>query len=260
MIDVTQLKTCAAAFEVEVDDLLAQRLDIYARLLVEWNEKMNLTAITEPNAIVIKHFVDSLTVSRYLPEGPVALVDVGTGAGFPGVPLALYRDDIQLTLLDSLNKRLLFLKEVCTALGLPATLVHARAEEAGRQPAYRERFDVATARAVAALPTLCEYCLPLVKPHGRVYCHEGTGRGPGREKGPGGHTPFGRRTCTDRFPFAAGANRRRTRRTAAADDRQNTSYTDKISPPLYKNRQATPLTSRKRHSYSDITTAKNVVC
>ena len=89
MIDVTQLKTCAAAVEVEVDDLLAQRLDIYARLLVEWNEKMNLTAITEPNAIVIKHFVDSLTVSRYLPEGPVALVDVGTGAGFPGVPLAL---------------------------------------------------------------------------------------------------------------------------------------------------------------------------
>lgn len=173
MIDVTQLKTCAAAFEVEVDDLLAQRLDIYARLLVEWNEKMNLTAITEPNAIVIKHFVDSLTVSRYLPEGPVALVDVGTGAGFPGVPLALYRDDIQLTLLDSLNKRLLFLKEVCTALGLPATLVHARAEEAGRQPAYRERFDVATARAVAALPTLCEYCLPLVKPHGRFIAMKG---------------------------------------------------------------------------------------
>ena len=164
MIDVTQLKICAAAFEVEVDDLLAQRLDIYARLLVEWNEKMNLTAITEPNAIVIKHFVDSLTV---------ALVDVGTGAGFPGVPLALYRDDIQLTLLDSLNKRLLFLKEVCTALGLPATLVHARAEEAGRQPAYRERFDVATARAVAALPTLCEYCLPLVKPHGRFIAMKG---------------------------------------------------------------------------------------
>ena len=173
MIDIVKLKACAADLEIEVDDLLAQRLDIYARLLVEWNEKMNLTAITQPEEIVVKHFVDSLSVARCLPRGAMTLVDVGTGAGFPGVPLALYRDDIRLTLLDSLNKRLVFLKELCTALGLQATLVHARAEEAGRQPAFREQFDVATARAVAALPALCEYCLPLVKPSGRFIAMKG---------------------------------------------------------------------------------------
>lgn len=173
MIDVEKLKAYAAIFQVQVDQPLAQRLDIYARLLVEWNQKINLTAIVDPADIVVKHFIDSLTVATCLPEGPLTLVDVGTGAGFLGVPLALYRQDIRLTLLDSLNKRLLFLKELCTTLGLPVTLVHMRAEEAGRQTAYRESFDVATARAVAALPVLCEYCLPLVKVGGRFIAMKG---------------------------------------------------------------------------------------
>lgn len=163
MIDKQLLTDCAAAYGVEITPTLADRLDIYARLLVEWNEKMNLTAITDPTGIVVKHFTDSLLAAPLLPTGSFSLIDVGTGAGFPGMPLALLREDCRLTLLDSLNKRLVFLEAVCRELGLPATLIHARAEEGGRRPDLREQFDVSTARAVAALPTLCEYCLPFVK-------------------------------------------------------------------------------------------------
>lgn len=163
MIDKQLLTDCAATYGVEITPTLADRLDIYARLLVEWNEKMNLTAITDPTGIVVKHFTDSLLAAPLLPTGSFSLIDVGTGAGFPGMPLALLREDCHLTLLDSLNKRLVFLEAVCRELGLPATLIHARAEEGGRRPDLREQFDVSTARAVAALPTLCEYCLPFVK-------------------------------------------------------------------------------------------------
>ena len=129
---------------------------------------MNLTAITDPEGVLVKHLMDSLTVLRSLPAAgeKVRLIDVGTGAGFPGIPLAVMREELELTLLDSLNKRLVFLEAVCRALGLEARCVHARAEEAGRQKAHREKYNVATARAVAALPALCEYCLPLVVPGG----------------------------------------------------------------------------------------------
>lgn len=173
MIDRELLTRLAAGFSVEVSPELAERLDIYARLLVEWNEKMNLTAITDPVAITVKHFADSLAAAPLLPAGEFTLIDVGTGAGFPGVPLALLRSDCRLTLLDSLNKRLVFLEAVCAALGLDARRVHARAEEGGRNPALREQFDVATARAVAALPALCEYCLPFVKVGGRFIALKG---------------------------------------------------------------------------------------
>ncbi len=173
MIDKQLLTDCAAAYGVAISPTLAERLDIYARLLVEWNEKMNLTAITDPTGIVVKHFTDSLLAASLLPSGAFSLIDVGTGAGFPGVPLALLREDCTLTLLDSLNKRLIFLEAVCRELGLPATFIHARAEEGGRRPELREQFDVATARAVAALPTLCEYCLPFVKVGGRFIALKG---------------------------------------------------------------------------------------
>ncbi len=173
MIDRDLLCRTAAPFGVEVTATLAGRLDVYGRLLVEWNEKMNLTAITDPVGVTVKHFADSLAAAPQLPEGNFSLIDVGTGAGFPGVPLALLRSDCQLTLLDSLNKRLVFLDALCRELGLPVTLIHARAEEGGRQPAHRERYDVATARAVAALPTLCEYCLPFVKVGGRFVALKG---------------------------------------------------------------------------------------
>ncbi len=173
MMDKGLLIRCAGDVGVSVSPELAERFSVYARLLVEWNEKMNLTAITDPAGIAVKHFADSLAASPLLPEGTFSLIDVGTGAGFPGVPLALLRNDCRLTLLDSLNKRLVFLETLCRELGLPVTLVHARAEEGGRSPDWRERFDVATARAVAALPVLCEYCLPFVRPGGRFIALKG---------------------------------------------------------------------------------------
>ncbi len=173
MIDRVLLKDSAAALGVTVDDTVAERLDVYARLLVEWNERMNLTAITDPEGIVLKHFVDSLSTAPLLPQGAFSLIDVGTGAGFPGVPLAILRGDMRLTLLDSLNKRLLFLEDVCRAVGVAAVRVHARAEEGARNPALREAFDVATARAVAGMPVLSELCLPFVKKGGRFLALKG---------------------------------------------------------------------------------------
>ncbi len=126
MIDRELLARAAAPFGVTVDAALFERFDIYARLLVEWNEKMNLTAITDPTDMAVKHFADSLTAAHLLPDGAFSLIDVGTGAGFPGVPLAMVRDDCALTLLDSLNKRLVFLEALCDAVGVKAVRVHAR--------------------------------------------------------------------------------------------------------------------------------------
>lgn len=173
MIDFLKLTAYAAEYGVELDREACEKFDAYASLLVEWNQKMNLTAITEPDDIVLKHFADSLTAAPLLPQTPFSLIDVGTGAGFPGVPLAILRGDMKLTLLDSLNKRLIFLKEVCDAIGIKADPVHARAEEGGRRAELRERFDVVTARAVAVLPTLSEYCLPFAKVGGRFIAMKG---------------------------------------------------------------------------------------
>ncbi len=173
MYDRDLFARVASQYGVEVSGETIQKLDIYARLLVEWNEKMNLTAITDPVGIAVKHFADSLTAAPLLPEGAFSLIDVGTGAGFPGVPLALLRPDCRLTLLDSLNKRLTFLETVCREVDLPVTLIHARAEEGGQNPDLREKYDVACARAVAALPTLSEYCLPFVKVGGRFIALKG---------------------------------------------------------------------------------------
>lgn len=165
MIDRVLLKTYAADLGVTLEDKQLAQLDRYAELLCEWNEKMNLTGITDPYGIVIRHFLDSLTLVPYLPEG-ATLIDVGTGAGFPAIPAAIARPDIRVTLLDSLNKRLTFLNAVCGELELSCVTVHARAEDGGHKAELREAFDVATARAVAALPTLCEYCVPFVKKGG----------------------------------------------------------------------------------------------
>lgn len=173
MFDRELFARVASRYGVEVSGETMEKLDIYARLLVEWNQKMNLTAITDPAGIAVKHFADSLTAAALMPEGAFSLIDVGTGAGFPGVPLALYRPDCKLTLLDSLNKRLTFLDTVCRETGLTATLIHARAEEGGRDPKLREKYDVACARAVANLPVLSEYCLPFVKVGGRFVALKG---------------------------------------------------------------------------------------
>ena len=151
-------------FELSQSEQLTERFDRYAEMLVDWNEKINLTAITAPDEIVIKHFVDSLLLLKAydVPKG-ASMIDVGTGAGFPSVPVAMVRDDIRRTLMDSLNKRINFLKELSEALGVNAECVHARAEEFGNKPEYREQYDVACARAVAHLRELSEYCLPFVK-------------------------------------------------------------------------------------------------
>lgn len=142
----------------------------YMNLLIEWNEKMNLTAITEPNDIILKHFIDSITINKYI-ENNAKVVDVGTGAGFPGIPLSIIRTDLQITLVDSLNKRLIFLQEIKKELELKnIDIVHARAEEFGQNKKYRETFDIATSRAVANLSTLSEYLVPLVKIKGKCVC------------------------------------------------------------------------------------------
>ena len=158
----------------ELTDKMQQQLEEYMKLLLEWNEKINLTAITEEDDIILKHFVDSLTILKYIKEGN-SIVDVGTGAGFPGIPLKIAREDIKVTLVDSLNKRILFLNEVIEKLGLQKVeTLHFRAEEFGQNKKYRESFDIATSRAVANLSTLVEYLLPLVKVGGICICMKGS--------------------------------------------------------------------------------------
>ena len=156
-----------ALFGINPDEVCKERLNTYANLLIEWNEKMNLTAITDPREVVYKHFYDCILFLKNvdIPKN-ATVVDVGTGAGFPGMVLKIMRPDINLTLLDSLNKRLVFLEDVLNKTTLTANLLHSRAEDAGRNEKYRDSFDIACARAVASLNALCEYCLPLVKPGG----------------------------------------------------------------------------------------------
>ena len=154
-------------FGLLLDNTAINRLNIYGSLLLEWNEKMNLTAITEPEEVLYKHFLDCLLFFKHVnvPEN-ASIIDVGTGAGFPGMVLKIARPDIQLTLLDGLNKRLVFLKDVLEKTELQATAVHLRAEQAGQDKIHREHYDFAVARAVARLNVLCEYCIPLVKKGG----------------------------------------------------------------------------------------------
>ena len=146
----------------------------YMNLLIEWNKKINLTAIIEPKEIILKHFIDSLTINKYIKDNS-KIADVGTGAGFPGIPLKIIRPDIQLVLVDSLNKRINFLNEVIEQLNLKnIETIHIRIEEFGQNTKYREKFDYSTARAVANLSTLSEYLLPIVKVGGQVICMKGS--------------------------------------------------------------------------------------
>ncbi|MDO4863091.1 MAG: 16S rRNA (guanine(527)-N(7))-methyltransferase RsmG [Ruminococcus sp.] len=148
----------------DFDKTKYQKMNIYADFLVEYNEKVNLTAITEPREILVKHFIDSVAPFRYieLPENS-SIIDVGTGAGFPSVPMKIFRPDLKLTLLDSLDKRITFLKLLCEKLEIEADFIHGRAEDTSKMSEYRENFDFACARAVANLSVLSEYCLPFVK-------------------------------------------------------------------------------------------------
>lgn len=171
-----QLIAAAKAFDLPLTQEQAAQFSTYAETLVEWNKVMNLTAITDPQEIILKHFLDSLLLFRaYSPPENASLIDVGTGAGFPGLPAKIYRPDLRVTLLDSLQKRLNFLEAVCEKTGAEAKRIHARAEDAGREPALRESYDAACARAVAALPVLCEYCLPFVRVGGCFIAMKGPG-------------------------------------------------------------------------------------
>ena len=146
----------------------------YMNLLIKWNEKMNLTAITDPNEIITKHFIDSLAINKFIKEEG-SMIDVGTGAGFPGIPIKIFRNDISLTLMDSLNKRIIFLEEVTNTLKLEKiSLIHSRAEELGNNEKYRQKYDCITSRAVAPLNYLVEYMIPFAKIGGSCICMKGS--------------------------------------------------------------------------------------
>lgn len=158
----------------ELTELQQEEFEKYKDLLLEWNEKINLTAITEEDDIILKHFIDSMTILKHIDENS-SIVDVGTGAGFPGIPVKIANPSINVTLVDSLNKRLIFLEEVIKNLNLEKIkTVHSRAEEFGQNKIYREKFDIATSRAVANLSVLVEYLLPLVKVGGKCICMKGS--------------------------------------------------------------------------------------
>ncbi len=176
MIDIREvLKNGALSYDIHLNDQQIEQFILYMELLKEWNEKINLTTITDDMEIVRKHFLDSISIvkSGLVKEG-TSLIDVGTGAGFPGIPIKIIIPGIKVVLLDSLNKRIIYLNEVINKLNLKdIEAVHGRAEEFSKKPDYREKFDIATARAVANLAVLSEYCIPYVKVKGHFISMKG---------------------------------------------------------------------------------------
>lgn len=175
MIDKIRFTDLCIRNGITLDNTALDRFDLFASLLVEWNKKMNLTAITEPQEIEVKHFLDCLLVQEYFDFSSVkTAVDIGAGAGFPSIPLLICNENVEFTLVDSLNKRLDFLSVVCKELGINANLIHSRAEELGQDEDFRESFDLALARAVAPMNVLSEYCLPFVKSGGSFVALKGS--------------------------------------------------------------------------------------
>lgn len=163
MTDINTLLEGVVELGIELNIKQQDQFTKYKDLLKEWNERINITAITDDKEIDIKHFLDSLTPSNYF-NGKKKVIDIGTGGGFPGLPLKILNNDLDITLLDSLNKRIIFLNEVIKELTLIDIIaIHGRAEELGRTQKHREQYDVCVSRAVASLNTLSEYCLPFVK-------------------------------------------------------------------------------------------------
>ena len=158
---------------INISSDVSNKFHKYMNLLLEWNEKINLTAITEPKEIILKHFIDSISINRYIKDKEL-IFDIGTGAGFPGIPLKLINEDKKFVLIDSLRKRINFLEEIKLELNLnKIDLIHARVEDLGKNNSFREKADVVVSRAVANLSVLAEYMLPFVKEEGYCICMKG---------------------------------------------------------------------------------------
>ncbi len=170
---ISILKKEAKNRNIELTDKALERFELYKNLILEWNEKMNLTAITDEYQIIMKHFIDCLEITKYM-NGNEKVIDVGTGAGFPGIVIAIYFQNINITLLDSLNKRLIFLEEVVKKLNLKnVNIVHARAEEFAHKDEYRNKYDLVVSRAVANLSNLLEYDVGYLKLNGKLLLLKG---------------------------------------------------------------------------------------
>lgn len=167
---IDQIRKSASANRIMLNEKQSELFYRYMEILLEWNQKMNLTAITNQEEIILKHFIDCITILPYFNEKD-KMIDIGTGAGFPGIPIKIMREDIEVVLMDSLNKRIKFLDEVIIKLGLNSiSTIHARAEELAKDKKQREQYDIVTSRAVAKLNTLVEYMLPFVKLGGKCIC------------------------------------------------------------------------------------------
>lgn len=169
----TKMMIKLACINIHISESKIEDFFKYMKELIEWNKKINLTAIVEMDEVIDKHFIDSLTISQYIKDSD-NIIDVGTGAGFPGIPLKIARDDLKIDLLDSLNKRINFLNEIITKLELEnIKAIHARAEDESCKKEKREHYDIAVSRAVANLPVLLEYLLPFVRVGGKCICMKG---------------------------------------------------------------------------------------
>lgn len=169
-----KIRMLSSKINVEINENEIENLYKYMHIMLEWNENINLTAITEPDEIILKHYIDSFTIEKYIKDGK-KVIDVGTGAGFPGVPVGIIRENVDILLMDSLNKRIKFLDEVINKLEMKnMQTIHGRAEELAQNTNYREKYDYATSRAVASLNVLLEYMLPFVKIGGYCICMKGS--------------------------------------------------------------------------------------
>lgn len=168
------MKEYGKEIQIKFTEEQLQKFYEYMNMLIEWNKKINLTAIIEPKEIILKHFIDSLTILKYVNDNE-KMLDVGTGAGFPGIPIKIMNENIEITLLDSLNKRINFLNEAINKLELKnISAIHSRIEDYGKNNKYREKYDIVTSRAVANLATLSEYMLPMLKIKGKSICMKGS--------------------------------------------------------------------------------------
>lgn len=168
------MKEYGKEIQIKFTEEQLQKFYKYMNMLIEWNKKINLTAIIEPKEIILKHFMDSLTILKYVNDNE-KMLDVGTGAGFPGIPIKIMNSNMEITLLDSLNKRINFLNEVINKLELKnISAIHSRIEDYGKNNKYREKYDIVTSRAVANLATLSEYMLPMLKIKGKSICMKGS--------------------------------------------------------------------------------------